>query len=93
MATSHVKIVKPDSKGRIDLGAYAKGVSSYRIHAEKDGRLVLEPYKEIPAREMWLYENKEALAMVQKGLNEAAEGKVTRRSDFAKFRKAKGMSA
>jgi hypothetical protein len=85
MAAPQDQTVRPDSKGRIALGAYAKGVSSYRIHAEKDGRLVLEPYREIPAREMWLYENKEALAKVQKGLQEAKEGKVIRRGDFTKF--------
>jgi predicted RNA-binding protein YlxR (DUF448 family) len=85
MTAPQDQTVRPDSKGRIALGAHAKGVSSYRIHAEKDGRLVLEPYKEIPAREMWLHENKEALGKVQKGLQDAKEGKVTRRGDFTKF--------
>ena len=85
MAASQEQTVRPDSKGRITLGAYAKGVSSFRIHRENDGRLVLEPYTEIPAREAWLYENKSALAKVRKGLNDAATGKVTRRGDFSKF--------
>jgi predicted RNA-binding protein YlxR (DUF448 family) len=85
MADPQIPTVRPDSKGRIALGAYAKGVSSFRIHAEKDGRLVLEPYKEIPAREAWLYENKSALAKVRKGLKDAKEGKVTRGGDFSKF--------
>lgn len=85
MAVPQDQTVRPDSKGRIALGAYAKGVSSYRIHAEEDGRLVLEPYKEIPAREMWLYENKEALAMFEQGLKEAAEGKTSSRGDFSKY--------
>jgi hypothetical protein len=77
--------VRPDSKGRIALGAYAKGVSSYRVHAEKDGRLILEPYKEVPAREAWLYKNNKALAMVEKGLKDAKEGKTSSRGKFSKF--------
>ena len=79
MTASQAHTVRPDSKGRITLGAYAKGVSSYRIHQEKDGRLILEPYKEIPAREAWLFENDAALTKVRKGLKEAAAGKVSRR--------------
>jgi hypothetical protein len=85
VADAQDQTVRPDSKGRITLGAYAKGVSSYRIHAEKDGRLILEPYREIPAREAWLYENKTALAKVRKGLKDAKEGKVRRAGDFTKF--------
>ena len=77
--------VRPDSKGRITLGAYAKGVSSFHIHEEKDGRLILEPYKEVPAREAWLYKNKKALAMVEKGLKEAKQGKTSSRGNFSKF--------
>ena len=85
MATAQNQTVRPDSKGRVALGTYAKGVSSYRIHQENDGRLVLEPYREIPAREAWLYENKAALAKVRKGLKEAGASKVSRRGDFRKF--------
>lgn len=85
MTASQTHTVRPDSKGRITLGAYAKGVSSYRIHPQADGRLVLEPYKEIPAREAWLFENHAALSKVRKGLKDAAAGKVSRRGDFSKF--------
>ena len=85
MTASQAHTVRPDSKGRIALGAFARGVSSYRIHQEKDGRLILEPYKEIPAHEAWLFENDAALTKVRKGLKDAAAGKVSRRSDFSKF--------
>jgi hypothetical protein len=43
--------VRPDAKGRIALGALAKGVSSFRVHQE-NGRLILEPYVEIPIHEL-----------------------------------------
>ena len=85
MAISDELIVRPDSKGRITLGAYAKGVSSFRIHEQADGRLVLEPFAEIPAREVWLYKNTKALAMVEQGIKEAEEGKLNDLGDFRQF--------
>lgn len=34
--------------------------------------------KLIPSPEVWLYENREALASVEKGLQDAAQGKVSK---------------
>ena len=85
MAARQEFTVRPDAKGRVTLGEFAKGVSSFRIHPENDGRLVLEPFTEIPAREAWLHKNKTALAKVRKGLEDAAAGRVSRRGDFSKF--------
>ncbi|MSP42537.1 MAG: hypothetical protein EXR08_04120 [Alphaproteobacteria bacterium] len=85
MAVSQNRTLRPDSKGRIALGDFAKGISSFRISQEKDGRLILEPFREIPAREAWLFENPAALGKVRKGLKDASEGKLSRRGDFSKF--------
>jgi hypothetical protein len=76
--------VRPDSKGRVALSRFAHGVSSFHVHLEKDGRIVLEPFAEVPARERWLYDNQKALKSVKKGLKESEEGKVRARS-FAKY--------
>ncbi len=84
MATSP-KTVHPDSKGRVALGKFAEGVSSFRIHKEANGLLVLEPYAEVPFREIWLHRNPEAMGMVQHGLRESAEGKVKSLGDFSHF--------
>ena len=53
--------VRPDAKGRITLGKLAKGISSYLIHSEEGGKIVLEPFVEIPAREHWIFQNPQAL--------------------------------
>ncbi len=79
------KYLRPDSKGRIQLGKRAKGISSYKIIEEKDGCIVLIPQVEIPAKEAWLYQNKEALESVKKGLEDSASGKVKSRGSFAQF--------
>ena len=77
--------LRPDSKGRIALGAFAKGVSSFRVHQE-GGRVVLEPYVEIPTRELWLHSNTKAMATVKEGLKQYGEGKIVSRGSFKKYR-------
>jgi hypothetical protein len=70
--------LRPDSKGRITLGRLAEGVSSYRARRQKDGKIVLEPFVEIPEAERWLYENPQALASVRRGIADAKAGRLTK---------------
>jgi len=85
MSSQRKLTVRPDAKGRITLGSLANGISSYQVVEQPDGRLILEPYKEIPAREAWLFENPIALQSVRKGLEDAAKGNTRKRGDFSKF--------
>lgn len=78
--------LRPDSKGRITLGKLAEGVSSYRARRQRDGKIVLEPFVEIPAEEKWLWENPEALDSVRAGIADAKAGRLTRMS-FKKYLK------
>ena len=57
-------ILRPDSKGRISLGEIANNVSSYRVIVEENGKVILEPYTEIPLSEKWIFEDKELLEKV-----------------------------
>ncbi len=79
--------LRPDAKGRITLGKLAEGVSSYRARRQKDGKIVLEPFVEIPAEERWLWENKEALAAVKRGIADAKAGRLVSLGSFAKYAK------
>jgi hypothetical protein len=58
-------ILRPDSKGRINLGDLAHGVSSYRVVKGENGSLTFKPYLEIPFTEKWIFENKEILEKVK----------------------------
>ena len=60
--------VRPDSKGRINLGDIAQGVSSYRVSIVENGKLILTPYVEIPLSEKWIFEDKEILERVKEHL-------------------------
>lgn len=78
-------LLRPDSKGRVTLGKITEGISSYRAEIDEHGKITLEPYKEIPAREHWLYKNPAALAMVEEGLRQSARGETVYRGSFAKY--------
>jgi len=54
-------ILRPDSKGRINLGEVARNISSYRMIVEANGKILLEPYVEIPLSDKWIFEDKELL--------------------------------
>ena len=78
-------VLRPDSKGRISLGKYAVGVSSFILQVDAQNHLVLEPQVEIPAREKWLYDNPIAYQSLQKGLKEAELGITKKRGSFSRY--------
>ena len=57
-------ILRPDAKGRINLGEIANNVSSYRVTVEDGGKVILEPYAEIPLSEKWIFEDKDLLEKI-----------------------------
>jgi hypothetical protein len=77
------EFAQPDAKKRLSLGEAAGGAKAFNIYRNSLGQLILDPVKAIPASEMWLYENDQALASVKQGLRESAEGKTTYRGSFA----------
>lgn len=82
------EFAQPDAKKRLSLGAALSDATAYNIYRNPLGQLILDPVKAIPASEMWLYENPQALASVKQGLRESAEGKRVYRGSFAKHAKA-----
>jgi hypothetical protein len=78
-----VKIVRPDSKGRVTLGNLAKRISSYKITQDKNQRIILEPFVEIPIQEKWLFDNQLALEKVKKGIEDSGHGRVKSRGKFS----------
>ena len=80
--------VKADGKNRIQLGRKVKGAKTrlYRVYQNGHGQIMLDPQVMVPASEAWLFQNKQAFRMVQKGLEDARIGKVTKsKEDFSKY--------
>jgi hypothetical protein len=82
--------VRPDSKGRIALGRLTRGVSSFGVAVEPGGKIVLEPFIEVPALERWLFENPEALKRVRRGLADSEAGRTVSLGSFLRRPKSKG---
>jgi hypothetical protein len=78
------EFAQPDAKKRLSLGEALGSARAYNIYRNPLGQLILDPVRTIPASEMWLYENSQALASVKQGLRESAEGKSVYRGSFAK---------
>jgi hypothetical protein len=78
------EFAQPDAKKRLSLGEALSGATAYNIYRNNLGQIVLDPVKAVPASEMWLYENPQALASVKQGLRESTEGKSVYRGSFAK---------
>jgi len=71
--------VKPDAKKRVVLQKIQmlEGVT-YHIYSNSLGQIVLDPQVTIPASEVWLFNNPDALVSVRRGLSDAAQGKVSK---------------
>lgn len=76
--------VKLDAKKRIVLSKIqvAEG-TTYHIYRNSLGQIVLDPQVSIPASELWLFENDNALALVDKGM--LSKGRLINRGSFAEY--------
>lgn len=80
-----------DDKYRICLGSFLSQeerelLSSFRVSRQEDGKIVLDPFVEIPAREHWIYKNPEALASLERGIEDAKNGRIVDVDiDFSQF--------
>jgi hypothetical protein len=68
---------KADAKKRLSIGqAMEEPAAAYNINRNSLGQIVLDPVKAVPAHEAWLFESKEALASVKRGLADSAAGRT-----------------
>lgn len=76
------KNLKLDAKKRITLGKIVPSeVTSYDVELKDNGIIVLYPKVEIPAEDLWLFQNKNALKSLKRGLEQFTKGEVTDLSD------------
>ena len=67
-----------DSRSRLTIGELVQGFNRVRLYKNEMGEILLKPVVEIPASELWLFQNKEAFENVQEGLKDLSEGKLSR---------------
>ncbi len=80
------KTLKPDAKGRITIGSLVgdKNISSFHAYIDRQSRIILEPFTEIPASELWLYKNRQALASIRRGIRQSAKKQTKSLGSFTK---------
>ena len=76
-----------DTKHRLTLGKIVGNrVSSVRVYRNGHGQIMLDPMVSVPAHEAWLFQNKRALAHVQKGIDDAKHGRLVKaKEDYSKY--------
>jgi hypothetical protein len=70
------EFAQPDAKKRLSLGEALGGATAFNIYRNPLGQIVLDPVKAVPAGEMWLYENPQALASIKQGQGSRRKGKA-----------------
>ncbi|MCL0065418.1 hypothetical protein M1N79_00795 [Dehalococcoidia bacterium] len=67
-----------DERNRLTLGAVMQGVKRVRVLQSQQGEVLLQPLIEIPASEIWLWQNEKALRDVLEGFRDAQEGRTSK---------------
>lgn len=74
---------KPDAKKRLSIGQAMEDAAAYNIYRNPLGQIVLDPVKAVPVHEAWLFEDKDALASVKRGLADSSAARTKNRGSFA----------
>lgn len=79
------KPVTPDSRKQVVLprAVVQEGIT-YFVYRNSFGQIILDPQASIPASELWVFENKDVLASIDRGIRESLSGKTMDRGSFAK---------
>jgi hypothetical protein len=67
-----------DERNRLTVGEIVKGCKRIRLYRNESGDILLQPIAEIPASELWLFQNPEAMNEIREGLRDASQGKISR---------------
>jgi bifunctional DNA-binding transcriptional regulator/antitoxin component of YhaV-PrlF toxin-antitoxin module len=88
--------VEADARGRVTLPAGVRRfarTTRFRVFTLDDGRIVLEPLVDVPAREAWLYKNPEAHKALKAGLASAKKEEAGGSGKLCEVRGRHGMRA
>ncbi|CAN2041714.1 SpoVT-AbrB domain-containing protein [Candidatus Magnetomoraceae bacterium gMMP-15] len=67
-----------DEQKQLSLDNFLESNTIIRLFRNDQGEFLLQPVIKIPESELWLYKNKKAYEIVQKGLKEADEDKISK---------------
>jgi len=78
--------VKPDAKNRVVLPKkLVKHGITYKIYVNDHEQIILDPQVTIPLSELWVFENKDILDSIDRGMKQAANGETTDLGSFSQY--------
>lgn len=80
--------IKADSKGKFSLDlSFTEQFTdqSYRVLVNDEGQILLDPLTNVPEPERWLWQNPEALASLERGIQQADSGNLYDLGSFADY--------
>jgi len=78
--------VKPDAKNRVVLPKkLIKNGITYNIYVNDHEQIILDPQVTIPLSELWVFENKEIIDSIDRGMKQAANGETTDLGSFSQY--------
>ena len=60
-------------------------IDEFEILISPTGDILLRPRTSIPTRELWIHKDPKAMKTLQKGLEDAVKGRVTKVKDLKEF--------
>jgi len=78
------ELKRSDQAGRITIGREFRD-KLFAVQAQPNGDILLSPVVVRHERESWLFDNKEALESVRRGLEQSARGETHNLGSFAQF--------
>jgi hypothetical protein len=72
-----IGVLSADDRNRITLGKYLKKFKRLKVFQDSRGEILLVPIVEVPASELWLYQNQDSMESLQRGLADAKAGRIT----------------
>ena len=63
-------------------------IDAFEIHIGDEGDILLRPMANIPSKELWIYRNPKVLKRIQRGLQDAQDGKIKEVKNLQEFLKS-----
>lgn len=74
-------VLRPDSRGRINLGSLSNGVSGFQLNITAKGLICLQPLTEIPIVEPWFEHDETVVKELKESIENVKKGNVVSIND------------
>lgn len=78
--------IKPDTKNRVVLPkVLIRDGVTYDVYVNDHDQIILDPQVTVSLSELWIFENKELLNSIDRGMAQAANGETVNLDSFSRY--------